>query len=152
MTPTYDLIASAVLTSTTATVTFSSISGYRDLVLVCNPRGASAFLQFNSDTGNNYSEVNMFGNGTSANGGQSATIDRVYVSEADGMGIANIMDYSTTDKHKTVIARQDIASSFTQLSSHRWANTSAITSILIYNRFSNNFTAGSTFYLYGIVS
>jgi hypothetical protein len=60
MTATYEKIATTTLGSTTATVTFSSISGaYTDLVLVerlvKSITGGSLQVRFNSDTGTNYS-------------------------------------------------------------------------------------------------
>jgi hypothetical protein len=60
------------------------------------------------------------------------------------------MDYSVTDKQKTVLSRTN--SSFgTDITAGRWASTSAITSVTVYPS-SGDFEIGSTFALYGIVS
>ena len=151
-TPTYDLIASNVLSSSASSVTFSSIPAtYRDLVLVCNTLGAAGFIQINSDTGSNYPAVVMYGNGTTA-ASYTETPAFFNFSESNGLGRVQFFDYSATDKHKSILVRNDKAADFAYASTVRWANTSAITSIYIYNRFSVNFSAGSTFYLYGIAS
>ena len=67
---TYEPIATTTLGSAQASVSFSSFSGYTDLVLVCVATTASddQFLsvQFNGDTGSNYSNTYMTGNGSTA--------------------------------------------------------------------------------------
>lgn len=162
-TPTYDLLASSVLTSSATSVTFSSIDqGYRDLVLVtdivADPAGSSSVvfprLEFNADTGNNYTLVQMYGDeSTFFSGTQTANYLDLASSSSTvkGLAIAQIMDYSATDKHKTVLIRNNQYSSLTAIAG-RWANTSAITSLRVYSNFigSRQFTTGSTFYLYGI--
>ena len=73
MPATYDKIATYTLPSATSSYTFTSIpSTYTDLVLVVSARmtgggGASAIqLQFNGDTGSNYSITTLNGDGSSA--------------------------------------------------------------------------------------
>jgi hypothetical protein len=65
MTATYEKIATSTLGSTASDVTFSSISGsYTDLVLIVNETcstGSGLNVQFNSDTGSNYSSTYMYG-------------------------------------------------------------------------------------------
>ena len=67
---TYTPIATTTLGSATGAVTFSSIpSIYTDIVLVCNDirNGAAVTaIQLNGDTGTNYSQTLVAGNGTSA--------------------------------------------------------------------------------------
>jgi hypothetical protein len=68
---TYEPIATTTLGSAAADVTFTSISGtYTDLVLVAvtqiGSSGDYLGVQFNSDTGTNYSRTRLSGNGTSA--------------------------------------------------------------------------------------
>lgn len=166
-TPTYDLIASNVLSTQSDSVTFSSISGsYRDLILVgvvktAATGGPSANLRFNSDTGSNYSFVQMSGNGSTASSGNGTT---TYVEMGTNLYISNdftyqfmahILDYSTTNKHKAVLVRTNQtvdplnSGRGTNALANRWASTSAITSITI-NVFQA--VAGSSFYLYGLVS
>ena len=62
---------------------------------------------------------------------------------------ASFMDYSATDKHKTVLIRANHPGE-TVACAGRWANTAAITSITINT--ASTFVIGSVFSLYGIVS
>jgi len=158
-TPTYTLIDSTTLTSSASSVTFTSITqDYRDLVLVINiipvdTGNKAVFCTINSDSGSNYPFVQMQGNGTSAS--SFANTDS-YLNLASGdktggsANIAHFLDYSATDKHKTVLSRQNVASAFTGARAHRWANTSAITTLTMVLNDASNFDVGSTFYLYGI--
>lgn len=158
-TPTYDLIASNVLGSSASSVTFSSISGsYRDLVLVVNATagGNNLTLRFNSDSGSNYNIVWANGNGSTAvsNSESSQTQMRLttasYITSVRNTNISQIMDYSATNKHKTVLARGNGEFGVDMIAG-RWASTSAITSVQAICD-GGNFDSGSTFYLYGIVS
>ena len=162
-TPTYDLIASNVLSSSASSVTFSSIPAtYRDLVLVCTMISSTgnAFidLRLNSDSGNNYPRVWMSGDGSSATSlTQSLGSDIRLNSGAWGSSteavlvVANIMDYSATDKHKTIISRANRAAVGVNAQAARWANTAAVTTITL-NAGTNNFGSTSSFHLYGIAS
>jgi len=157
-TPTYDLIDSVTLTSSASSVTFSSITqDYRDLVLVINsPSGAGAYAsRFNSDSGSNYNKVWMQGTG-SATASQSSS-NTTNLSDSINtvqMGIFQIMDYSATDKHKTVLARTDNTTASAPFTgalamAGRWASTSAVTSWQIYHT-GGAMPIGTTVYLYGI--
>jgi hypothetical protein len=117
----YVALANVTLGSSASTVTFSSISGsYRDLVFILqlgtSPGGQDVNLRINGDTGNNYNGVSAEGYGTSNTvtgmnyvGGSQMRLQRnVYT----GTGlttqiIVNFLDYSVTDKHKTVLNRFD---------------------------------------------
>ena len=163
-TPTYDLIASNVLSSSASSVTFSSIPGtYRDLVLVATiqtvgPDFSLTRARFNSDTGANYNWVVMSGNGSTANSSSTSgeTYLQLYFASTANVGDIQqmrlmLMDYSTTNKHKSGLVRADEANGGTDAFATRWASTSAINAVEIYAA-GNNFASGSTFYLYGIVS
>jgi hypothetical protein len=158
-TPTYTPLANITLGSSAASVTFSSISqSYRDLVLVVQAKnttgGTGLRGRFNGDTGSNYSFVLMDGDGSSA---ASVAVSGQNVlsfgtnSTADNIQIINVMDYSATDKHKTVLVRANGASSSVTAFADRWANTASITTFLIFPE-SNSFASGSTFALYGIAA
>ena len=162
VTPTYDLIASNVLSSSASSVTFSSIPAtYRDLVLVCDLGGAGnvlPYIQFNSDTGENYNLVRAGGNGSSALSSQSAGATQIPLyfqgyatSTSRSIILTSVLDYSATDKHKPVLARSNGASNGTDMIAGRWANTAAINAIFIGN-FGVDFASGSSFHLYGIAS
>jgi hypothetical protein len=159
-TPTYDLIASNVLGSSAASVTFSSIPAtYRDLVLVVTGVSSTAAnrvvnAQFNSDTGSNYSTVRMYGDGTTAPSDTTTTTSITVAllgATSPAMGISSILDYSVTDKHKTVLSRGDNSASMTFARASRWANTAAINTISLFPN-NGDFVSGASFYLYGIVS
>lgn len=158
----YVPLANVTLGTTATSVTFSSISqSYRDLVLVAysaTTSDSNFWVQLNGDTGNNYSAINMVGVGGNSYFSQNLSTGTYNyfdvpggVGGADGMTfIINFMDYSATDKHKSVLWRNDKASAGTQAEVGRWASTSAITSILIDQYLSRVFGAGSTFALYGV--
>ena len=158
-TGTYAPIASITLSSNTPSVTFSSIPQYyRDLVLVVRGRGSSAdnfyYLYLNADTGSNYSRTEMYGTGGTAT---STTIGNLIpitlTSAAEGSNIAQIFDYSTTDKHKTILWRNDatVSSGAKVLSgTGRWSNTSAVNTLEIEGYNGVTLLAGSNISLYGI--
>lgn len=152
------LIASQVLGSATTTVTFSSIpSIYKDLRFIVSGTASSGVFnalnaRMNSDVGTNYSYISMTGNGSTSSSSSSAattslTIGAIGNSQSDS--VFDILDYSTTDKHKTTIGRSNQAGSATQAIAGRWASTSAITSIDL-TVSGSTWTAGTTLTLYGI--
>lgn len=154
-TATYALIESQTLGSATATVTFSNIPGtYTDLILVANyakSAGARLNMNYNGDTGSNYSYTRMNGNGTNASSDRISNfgiIDAGYTDTTRSNSIIQILDYSNTTTNKTTLIRAnstfDGMGAFVAL----WRNTAAITSITLGG--SNNLTQGSTFRLYGI--
>lgn len=157
---TYTPIAT-VSPSGTTTVDFTSISGsYTDLVLVTDFAVSSAgdfYLRFNSDTGTNYSVTILVGDGTSAVSSRSSTIGYIspnYNSDQISQRVIHnwsIQNYSNTTTYKTALCRYNNASRQTVAAVGLWRSTSAITSINI-ARSAGNFTAGSTFTLYGIAS
>ena len=161
MTATYEKIATTTLGSTTATVTFSSISGsYTDLVLIENGKvtsGASySRIRFNSDTDSNYSATYIYGNGTAAGSDRYSSqtfIPVNYVAAVETNfnhnSIINIQNYSNSTTYKTVLARSNNAATATDAAVGLWRSTSAITSIEYYLN-SGSWATGSTFTLYGI--
>lgn len=159
-TPTYTPLANITLGSTAATVTFSSISqSYRDLVLVFSVNAAAqmtyVLARLNSDSGSNYSFVQAYGySGGAASDTNTLTgVNLAYHATplTEMFVTANFMDYSVTDKHKTVLVRTTKADQETSMKAVRWANTAAITSIAL-SPTASSFAAGSTFALYGIAS
>lgn len=162
---TYKSIATQTLGSAAASVTFSSIPGtYTDLVLVCNYATStnateSVYIQFNGDTGSNYSCTDLVGNGSTAASFResSATYVRIggrglgTASTFSNMSITNIMNYSNATTNKTFLNRNGIPSLGTVATVGLWRNTGAITSILVAGA-SQTLSTGSTFSLYGIAS
>ena len=159
---TYVALASNTLSSTAATVTFSSISGaYTDLVLIGNGTASSGAgevgIQFNGDTASNYSSTYLYGNGAAATTGRSTGYTQIYLERnatfrttTRPMFRANIMNYSNTTTYKTVLTRGDSQES-TDIVVGLWRSTAAITSILI-DGAGATFAIGTTFTLYGILA
>ena len=160
-TPTYTPLATVTLGTSAASVAFSSIPAtYRDLVLVFNGTGGTAGNAFkitiNSDsTANNYRTVFMAGDGSNPQTGTRNGTDVARVFEQVGVGtglstgIIQFMDYSATDKHKTVLSRCNSPGGPVS-EVNRYASTSAITTFSC--AIASSFQTGSTFNLYGIVS
>jgi hypothetical protein len=156
-TPTYTPLATVTLGTATSTVTFSSIPAtYRDLILVINGTVSSSGavrIRFNSDSGSNYPVVVMYAD---SSGPQSVTatasfIDGgVFASSESNYSINQIMDYSATDKHKTVLTRSGRNSVIANAGAERWANTAAITTVEVSH--SASYNTATTFNLYGVIS
>ena len=161
---TYVALANITLGSSASSVTFSSIPAtYRDLVLVYSAfystsGNAAITMRLNSDSGANYSTVRMYGNGSTptsdTNPAPASTsgIDAGFFNDSISSGIQQFMDYSATDKHKTVLGRHTLTGTgFVLAQAARWANTAAITTISL-TPDSRSFATGSTFALYAIAS
>lgn len=170
MANTYTLISSNVLTSNTASVTFSSIPAtYTDLVLRMSVRTTSTgnqdtfALQFNSTT-TNYSINYLEGTGTSVSAGglfnaTTRTDINVTGNGATADTFSNIELYIPSylaSQHKPSsvfsVNERNASAAIMQVTANLWRNTAAITTIkldaLTYSGY--NFTSGSSFYLYGI--
>lgn len=169
MAKTYEPIATNTLSSTTASVTFSSISGaYTDLVLVVTGIGASGttfpWMRFNSLSTNIYSDTWLWGNGSSATSGRRTAQSRGYIAESVQMPttqigniLVNIMNYSNSTTYKTYLVRNNNQETGTYVGAEAMVGlaqlTAAITSITIGTASGGtdyNFASGSTFTLYGI--
>lgn len=155
-TPTYDLISSTTLAAASSSVVFDSLpQTYRDMIVVITgTENANQYIavRYNSDTGSNYSYVRMTDGPASASGtetfGRFGTGNPTY----RFLVIAQVMDYSATDKHKTWLVRSNIAQDYVAAQAGRWANTSAITSMNVLTTTADTFAIGTTFNLYGIAS
>ncbi len=157
-TPTYTLVATTTLLGNTDQVVFGSLpQTYRDLILVFNGTTQVADgvgSRYNGDSGNNYSAVRMTGSSAGAISDNFSGISRIIETAGNTdertLYISNIMDYSATDKHTTVITRSSIASNVTGIAS-RWANTAAVTSITVFSP-GSAISGGSTISIYGVIS
>jgi hypothetical protein len=159
MPATYDPIATQTLGSAAASVTFSSIpSTYTDLVLVFNGTSLAASylsLQYNSDTGANYSVTLMRGDGTTASSNRYSNINDIYASIGNTLQttisniIFQIQNYSNSTTNKTSISRTNQSTNATETGVGLWRNTAAINAIKILSP-NANFATGSVFTLYGI--
>jgi len=152
-------LANTTLGTSANSVTFSGISGaYRDLRLVFSGGIGSSNASFtiNTDTSSTYLWTTLESNGSSAtsvwNGNTYGTFANDYILWYDSSGIVvtmDILDYSSTDKHKTILTRGNNSTRAVNGVVNRWPSTAAITSIRL-NGNATNFTAGSTFTLYGV--
>jgi len=155
---TYTPIATTTLSSTQATVTFSSFSGYTDLFLVVNALNDAGYrgmtIQLNSDT-SNYSSTYMNADTTNtATSGRSINTSNyidpflTIAQTQRGVVTVNFMNYSNTTTYKTILSRGAVAIN-SRASVGLWRSTSAITSFTI-GMTVDNFVSGSVFTLYGI--
>lgn len=155
-------IATNTLTAAAASVTFSNLpQTYTDLVLVVNPLSAIAdnvALQFNGDTGTNYSTSILWGNGSAAGSTRQSNTANPYMSyyastnTTQSNVIIQIMNYTNSTTNKTSLSRaNNVATGCgTDAITMLWRNTAAITSIVVKQVGGNNFSTGSTFNLYGV--
>lgn len=158
---TYSTIATTTLGSAASSYTFSSIpSTYKDLVLIRSGGVSSPdeiALRFNGDTGSNYSYTQMSGynGGTAVSRASNQTMARggaAWTTSANNT-IWNILNYSNTSTFKTFLQRYNDAGDPTVGASVLlWRSTTAINSVQILTSTGQNFTAGTTFTLYGITA
>jgi hypothetical protein len=168
----YELIASEILGSAQSSVTFGSLgdysSTYKHLQIryVARTSRASVFdsgrLRLNGDTGSNFDDHGLFGNGSSVasyaqlnastgiNFGQTPGANAA--ANIQGPGVIDILDAFSTSKNKVVRELSGVNSSTTVVSliSGSWRNTNSITTIALSPNVGPNWVAGSRFSLYGI--
>jgi len=165
---TYEPIATTTTTTASPAITFSSISqNYTDLALIISVRANSTpasygtHIRFNSDTGSNYSETYLRGNGSTAS--SSRFTNNIYMNVGwQGYATTTIPQFCTVDifsyagsTFKTALGEDNadrngagVVVRFVGL----WRSTSAINSIVVNeNAGGGNYAAGSTFTLYGIL-
>jgi len=170
-TNTYVALATQTLSTTATSVTFSSIpQGYTDLVLITNTftSGTATFrgltLQIGNgtvDTGVNYSDTYLSGNGTAASSSRRSSAGYMEGPQdssttVPSTGIFNFMNYANTTTFKTTITRESRSNANVAARVNLWRSTSAINIITIYSPDLGSvltpFAAGSTFSLYGIAA
>ena len=125
-----------------------------------------AYYQFNNDTAANYSSHTLQGDGsTASSNAYTGATDGTTMRATDfarngttantfGVTIVDILDYSNTNKYKTirVIGGTDAnGSGKVSIASGNWRSTSAITSIKFTNQ-TDNWLQYSSFALYGVLA
>jgi trimeric autotransporter adhesin len=167
----FESIATQTLGSTSSTISFTSIpSTYKSLQLRLRTRtGVASFTQtinvrFNSDTGANYANQNLYGNvATAAVSVETAQTSIAWGARAAaassssdifGVTIIDIVDYANTSKNKVLrsyggVHTNESFDPILEMISGVWNSTAAISSIT-FSLSSNNFVAGSTIALYGV--
>lgn len=173
VTNSYESIQTVTGAGTPSSITFSSIpSTYKHLQLRISGQTSRGTygndvmsMRINGDTGANYAYHLLTGDGSSAGSGGASSQTSIYLSYklgtttsgATGTYIIDIYDYSNTSKYKTIrnLAGVDINGLISgyggevELSSGLWQSSSAINSITFFGT-NANFTAASSFALYGI--
>jgi hypothetical protein len=173
---TFDLIETASVTSAVSSVTFSNLNtyaaDYKHLRIVSHTLDSAVNnnswvnIRFNGDTASNYyysnirfSDGNTGGSMAAADGAPFAALAATRNNPAGGdssygvVAVANISDYSATNKQKSFISWGSQYQSngwASGLWSGVWKSTSAITSVTVFPDSGLNFTANSRIYLYGI--
>jgi len=149
-----------------ASITFSSIpSTYTHLQLrifaQTSRSGAitdGMNIQFNGDTGSNYSQHWLQGNGSAVTSYGYASQTRGWLGGSGGASgyfsanIVDILDYTNTNKYKThrcLMGTDANGSGLIEIGSGVWLNTSAITSFTILPDYSP-YVQYSSFALYGV--
>jgi hypothetical protein len=121
------------------------------------------YVELNSDTGSNYSEHRLEGNGSTVSASGSANTTKMNASiesgsnqtaSVFGVAIIDILDYANTNKYKTIRGlggADSNGSGALGLQSGSWRSTNAITSVKLTPQ-ANNFDQYTTFALYGCKS
>ena len=171
MATTMRLISKQTLSSSSSTITFSNIpgTGYTDLLLILSARSdrSNAYedpvrLRFNSDTGNNYTTVQLAQYNSSAFSGSitssgiqatGALTGPLATSSTFGSGAIYIPNYAGST-NKSLSCDCTTEHNGTQVligvSAGLWSNTAAITTIEVAPWNGSNLVSGSSFFLYGI--
>lgn len=159
-------LASVTLSANTASVTFGSISqSYTDLIIIANAQmttnSDALRVQFNGDTGSNYSGTQLYGDGSNALSNRQTSQTGFRLSNgapnsgsAYGPSISHIMSYSNTTTYKSALSRTGNGSSGNPYSGAfvcLWRSTAAITSLLIYPENGGNILSGSKIDIYGVL-
>lgn len=160
-------IATTTLGNSSNTITFSSISSaYTDLRLVLVSTTltnlVTIWMRFNGDTGTNYSNTYLVGDGTAAASYRDSNSNTILIGDQYVVGssstipelmMVNIFSYagSTYKTCLTTTASDYNGTGAIQNSVGLWRSTSAITSITLKAAGSANFATGTTATLYGIL-
>lgn len=173
----FESIATINATGSSASITFSSIpSTYKHLQIraianstyTANPGYDGGAMSFNGDgTSGNYYSHYLYGDtaahsgsvsgGGWGTGGVGIICNRSYSGQANNYSatIMNILDYSNTNKYKTIRTISGVNNNYSNSNqgiwfiSTLWQSTSAITSITIATG-TSYFTSNSQFALYGV--
>jgi hypothetical protein len=168
----YESIATVNITTNTATIDFTSIPAtYTHLQVRFIGRSSNASagtdnlqIRLNSDTGSNYAEHYLAGDGSAVSASAQASITNLVLREClsrngnsasiFSTGVIDFLDYTSTNKNKTMRAlfgHDRNGAGWVALGSGLYfATPAAITSIGFTVQSSNNFVQYSQFALYGI--
>tara|TARA_B110000285_G_scaffold202778_1_gene238344 strand:- start:1298 stop:1786 length:489 start_codon:yes stop_codon:yes gene_type:complete len=158
-TPTYELIHTETVATATSSVNFTSIptdSSCRDFIIVIDGTATSLrpVLQFNGDTGSNYSAVMLSDDSPT----YSATSSGTYLDPIPGYAITSrfsatyqVLGSNSADKHKGVLMRvNQHVGDHVHMSSGRWASNAQIVSVKVLTNNGNNYGVGTIISIYKI--
>ena len=166
MASTYEPIATQTLGTAVASIEFTSIAAdWTDLMLVVSLKQnttttvTGATTNVNSDYAANYSNTNLYGNGSGAFSNRRTSVGAWYwLTDVPTTSYTNFtyqfMNYSNTTTYKTMLSRIDNAESSTIAQVGLWRSTAAITSVRMQggDGGADLLSVGSTFTLYGIAA
>jgi hypothetical protein len=171
MANTYTLIASNTLSTSAASVTFSSIPAtYTDLVLKfsarCDAAGSTSAdlkLELNADSSSLYSDTSLTGDGTNA--GSARASNQAFIGFSNGIAgnstTANTFSSNEIYIPAYLVSQNKPLSNFNAVEHNATAarlrataglyrSTSVITSAKLTPEAGSSFVSGSSFFLYGI--
>jgi hypothetical protein len=151
-TPTYTLINQITLVASSTNVVLSSIPQfYRDLIVVLDIPALDGSMEFrlNQDA-SNHSSVFLYGfPASSASTYTDTKLGEPSSGSQKRLFTYHVMDYSSVDKHKTILSRLNNDVVTVAAGATRWASLSPVTSIGMVR--SPGFPVNTIFSLYGIV-
>jgi hypothetical protein len=128
--------------------------------------GLGVYMRINNNTGSNYARHSLRGNGSAASAASSVSTTEISLggvpgssspSDMFGVGIIDILDYTNTNKYKTIRSMQGTNQNTTAddniffVSGFMFANTNAVTQIdVVADSTGVGFVEYSQFALYGI--
>lgn len=152
-----------------ATISFTGIpSTYTDLCLKTSARDVSAgsenwiYATFNSDSGSNYTNTVLRGNGSTAASGKASATTSAWVGQTQGTATtsntftnseAYIPNYAgSTQKSISAdtVEENNATANYMAINAILWTGTAAINSITLTSASGSNFAQYSTATLYGI--
>ena len=163
MANTYTLISSNTLTTTAASVTFSSIPAtYTDLKVIVSARanygdpGVNLYVQFNSSA-TGYTSRQIFANGANRYS-YTGNYDQQYVNDSGSTAntfsnteiyIPNYASANYKSNSSDSATENNTTTAYLSMAANLWSNTAAISSINLAPS-GGSFVQYSSFYLYGI--
>jgi len=168
---TYEPIATTTLSTTSAVeFSFNSIPAtYTDLIITAqvsaqytSADNSQLCIRFNGDTGTNYSQTYINGDGSSATSGRASNTSTPSLgnlpldtapSATKNLILIHIMNYSNTTTYKTWMFRNNRGSLAVRQGVGLWRSTAAINSVSLRDLPGlYNLHSGSIFTLWGIAS
>lgn len=152
---TYVPIADFTLGSNDTEIVFSNIpQGYRDLVLVGDALHSSTTQALRVRMAvTNHTYVRIYAN-ASGRGAGSESLSGILLTDFNttsrGTFVANIMDYSQTDKNKTVLVMSGNIEYVAYVIVGRYPSNNAVTSFTLFVPDNSAIKSGSRFQLYGV--